>query len=170
MKKLLSIAMLLMLMVSVGEIYAQDKKKPSPAASASGEVDGVKINVNYHQPSAKGREIMGGLVPYNEVWRTGANDATTFEISENLMIEGEELPKGKYSLFTIPGEEEWTIIFNNVAKQWGAYDYNADQDALRVTVPAGETDEFVETFNIAVEGDHVVLSWENTEVKFEVSK
>lgn len=157
-------------MVSVGEIYAQEKKKASPAASASGEVDGVKIKIDYHQPSAKGREIMGGLVPYDKVWRTGANDATTFEVSENVMIEGESLAKGKYALFTIPGEDEWTIIFNKNAKQWGAYDYNEEEDALRVTVPAESTEDFVETFNIAVEGGDVILSWENTMVKFEVSK
>ena len=78
------------------------------------------------------------------------------------------MPKGKYSLFTIPGENEWTIIFNKTAEQWGAYEYKEAEDALRVTVKPGKTDKFVETFNISVEGNKVVLRWENTQVAFSV--
>ena len=145
-------------------------QKPSPPATAKGAIDGVDIAIDYHQPSAKGRKIMGSLVPFDAVWRTGAKDATTFENSADLSLEGTTLAKGKCSLFTIPTEDEWTIIFNNVAKQWGHYDYDESKDALRVVVKPTELTDFVETFNIAVEDDGVVMKWENTSVKFEVSK
>jgi len=112
--------------------------------------------------------MLGGKEPFGKVWRTGANEATTFEVDKNVKIEGKELPKGKYSLFTIPGETEWTIIFNKTVEQMGAYDYKEAEDALRVTVKSGKTDKFVETFNISVEGNRVVLRWENTQVAFSV--
>ncbi|MTI40768.1 DUF2911 domain-containing protein [Fulvivirga lutimaris] len=149
---------------------SQDKKKPSPPDTAEGKVAGVDVKIDYHQPSAKGRKIMGDLVPYAKVWRTGANDATTIEISEDVKVEGKTLAQGKYSLFTIPGEKEWVIIFNKTAKQWGAYDYDEAQDALRVKVKSAKTKDFVETFNIAVVDNGVEMKWENTKVKFALSK
>ncbi len=144
--------------------------KPSPAASAKGTIDGVEVAIDYHQPSAKGREIMGKLVPYGKIWRTGANDATTIEFGADVKIEGKTLAKGKYSLFTIPGEKEWVVIFNKVPKQWGAYSYDEKEDALRVTVKPSKSNEFVETFNITVVSDGVEMKWENTAVKFAISK
>jgi hypothetical protein len=147
----------------------EDKsKRPSPPAKAEGVIDGVKVVIDYSKPSAKGRKMLGGNEPFAAVWRTGANEATTFEVDKTVRIEGKELAKGKYSLFTIPGEKEWVIIFNKTAAQWGAYDYKQSDDALRVTVKAGKTDKFVETFNIAVEGNKIVLRWENTQVSFTV--
>ena len=139
----------------------------SPPATMKATVGGANVEVNYHQPSARGRDIMGGLVPYGEVWRTGANAATTISFDKDVKIEGNDLPAGTYSLYTIPGEDNWTIIFNNATGQWGTQ-YPAEDDALRVQVPAGKTGSFVETFTISSDGDHVVLSWENTQVSFEV--
>jgi hypothetical protein len=149
--------------------FGQDKKPASPPAKAEGTIDGVKVTINYHQPSAKGRKIMGGLVPYGEVWRTGANNTTSIEFSENVKIEGKALPKGKYGLYTVPGENEWVIIINKTI-DWGAYKYKQEDDVLRVTVKPGKTESFVETFNIAVEKDKVVLKWENTQAAFKISK
>jgi hypothetical protein len=146
------------------------EKSASPPATAEGTIDGVKVTINYSQPSAKGRKIMGGLVPYGQVWRTGANAATTFEVSANVKIEGKELPKGKYALFTIPGETEWTIIISKNPKQSGAFDYTDKEDALRVNVKPSKTPSMVETFNIAVEKDQVTMKWENTQVSFKISK
>jgi hypothetical protein len=148
---------------------AQDKKMPSPAASAEGTIDGIKVKIDYHQPSAKGRKIMGGLVPFGEVWRTGANETTTIDFSGPVKIEGKELAKGKYGLYTLPGENEWTIIINKTIK-WGAFDYKEADDVLRVKVKPSKTASFVEVFNIAVTSNKVVLKWENTEVAFKVSK
>ena len=96
-------------------IWAQgDKsKRPSPPETASGTVAGATITINYSSPSVKGRKIWGGLVPYDKVWRAGANEATTFETNKSIKIEGKELPAGKYSLFATPGENEWTVILNS---------------------------------------------------------
>ncbi len=149
-------------------VMAQEKPS-SPPAKAEGTIDGVKVTVDYHQPSARGRKIMGGLVPFGEVWRTGANATTSIEFSAPVKIEGKELAAGKYGLFTIPGENEWVIIFNKTIK-WGAYTYKQDEDVLRVSVKPGKTSGFVETFSIAVEKNSVVLKWENTQVAFKVSK
>lgn len=157
----------LTLMAFVTMSFAQ--KKASPAATAEGTIDGVTVKIDYHQPSAKGRTVMGSLVPYGKVWRTGANDATTIELSDDVKIEGKTLAKGKYSLFTIPGEKEWTIIFNKKAKQWGAYDYNEGDDALRVMVKPTSTD-MVEAFTIKVMDDSIGMMWEKTAVSFSVSK
>lgn len=160
----------LLVCFSLTTAISQDKQKPSPPATAEGKIAGIDVKIDYHQPSARERKIMGGLVPYGKVWRTGANDATTIEISEDIKVEGKALAKGKYSLFTIPGEKEWVIIFNKTAKQWGAYDYDEAKDVLRVKVKPGKTSDFVETFNISVVDGGVEMKWENTNVKFALSK
>ncbi|MBA4055977.1 MAG: hypothetical protein C0490_14780, partial [Marivirga sp.] len=116
----------------------------------------------------RGRKIMGGLVPYGEVWRTGANAATTIEFDKPVKIEGKDLAAGKYSLFTIPGENEWTIIINKIAKQMGAYEYKKEDDVLRVTVKPTKTPAVVETFNISLGKDDVQMKWENTAVAFKI--
>jgi len=168
MKRKLPIAILLMLLISVAG-YSQKKMK-SPPATAEGTIDGVQVTVNYHQPSARGREIMGGLVPFDKVWRTGANNATTVSFSEDVNVAGEDLEKGKYSLWTIPGEDQWTIIFNSETDVWGTQ-YNEEADVLRVDVDGvSATDDFVETFTISVEDDAILLTWENTEVSIPITK
>ena len=96
---------------------------PSPAASVSQTFGLTKIDINYSSPGVKGRQVFGGLVPYDSVWRTGANACTTISFSTDVMIGGTTIKKGKYSLFTIPGKMSWTIIINSDADQWGAYDY-----------------------------------------------
>jgi hypothetical protein len=145
------------------------QKMASPPAKAEGTIDGVSVKIDYHQPSAKGRKMLGGINPYGEVWRTGANATTTIEFGDNVKLEGQPVAKGKYGLYTIPGETEWTIIINKDIK-WGAYDYTEKQDVLRVKVKAAKAAAFVETFTIKVEGNNVVLTWENTSVSFKVAK
>jgi hypothetical protein len=149
--------------------FAQDKKMASPAAKASGTADGVVVTIDYHQPSAKGRKIMGGLVPFGEVWRTGANETTSIELGANAKIEGQAVAKGKYGLYTLPGENEWIIIINKDIK-WGAYDYSDKQDLVRVKVKPAKTAAFVEMLTINVKGDMVTIEWENTSVSFKISK
>ena len=151
---------------------AQDDKsqRPSPPAEVSGTVEGTDITINYSRPSVKGRTVFGDMEPYGKVWRTGANEATTFEVSSDVEVEGKTLPAGKYALFTIPNEDQWTIIFNKTPEQWGAYDYDEAQDALRVEVTPEETDASTEmlTFEIGDEGE-VTMMWANTAVSFDVS-
>lgn len=159
---------LLVAFFAVVSLQAQDKPA-SPKAEANGTIGGANIKVVYSAPSARGRKIMGGLVPYKEVWRTGANEATTIEFDKAVKIEGKDLAAGKYELFTLPGEKEWTIIFQKFTKQWGAYSYKEANDVLRVTVKPTKTKDFVETFNITVGKDAVELKWENTAVAFKVN-
>jgi hypothetical protein len=101
-------------------------------------VGDTKISIVYHRPNTKGREVWGKLVPYGEVWRTGANDNTTFEVTNDVTINGQPLPKGKYGLHTIPNKTEWVFIFSKVNNIWGSFDYDQKNDALRVkvTLPA----------------------------------
>ncbi|GGG50219.1 DUF2911 domain-containing protein [Hymenobacter glacieicola] len=146
---------------------AEDKsKRPSPPAT----VTGPTFTIDYSRPSLKGRKAFGGqLAPYGQVWRTGANEATTFEAKQAVTINGQPLPAGKYALFTIPGEQEWTIIFNKTANQWGSFKYNAAQDALRVKVKPTKTPAPVEQFTISADNAGVVsLAWENAQASFTV--
>jgi len=163
--------LLLLATVFSFNVLAQDKddksKRPSPPATAEGVINGKKIKIDYSSPSVKGRKIFGGLVPYGEVWRTGANETTTIEFDKAVKVEGKDLAAGKYALFTIPGENEWTIIFNKTAK-WGAYSYKKEDDVLRVTVKPTKTAGPVEAFTISVGKNDVVIKWENTSVAFKV--
>ncbi len=150
----------------------EDKsKRPSPPAVATGKVNGKTITINYSQPSVKGRNVWdanGKIAPYGKVWRTGANEATTFETSGDLKVEGKNLPAGKYGLFTIPGEKEWTIIFNKTPEQWGAYKYQEADDVLRVKVPA-KSGKMTEKFMIDVANSGTVsMAWDKTRVDFKV--
>lgn len=117
--------------------------RPSPNAKVEQNVGVSKITVTYSRPGVKGRQIFGGLVPWGEVWRTGANEATLFEISHDATIGGQQLAAGKYAFFTIPGKDSWTLIWNRQAEQWGSTNYKPEEDALKVevkpqTVPAQE--------------------------------
>jgi len=130
------------------------------------------ITVDYSRPSVKGRTIWGGLVPYDQVWRTGANEATQISFSDDVTINGQPLPKGAYSLHTIPGKDSWTIIFNKTAKQFGSFNYKQADDALRVTAKP-EKSTFHELMSIEfpqVTSDNatVAIRWENISVPFTV--
>ncbi len=142
--------------------------RPSPLKMTTGMIDGVKITINYGSPAVKSRQIWGALVPYNEVWRTGANEATNIEFSKDVLIEGQELKAGKYGLFTIPGENEWTIIFNSVWDQWGAYDYDASKDVLRIKVASKTHEPLAERLDFIIEKNEIILVWEKLEISFSV--
>ncbi|AQG79362.1 DUF2911 domain-containing protein [Spirosoma montaniterrae] len=143
-------------------------QRPSPPAEATGTVNGKTITIKYSQPSAKGRTVFGGIVPYGQVWRTGANETTSIEFSDNVTLEGKSVAKGKYALFTIPGEKDWTVILNKTIK-WGAFSYKQDEDVLRVTVPARKAKAFAEKFAINVSNKGVVsMAWADAQVDFTV--
>jgi hypothetical protein len=136
-----------------------DADRKSKNGKTEGTIDGVGITIEYGRPSARGRDIWGDLVKYDKVWRTGADEATTITFSEAVKVEGQDLAAGTYGLFTIPGEGEWVIIFNKVAEQWGAYDYNKGEDALRVTVTP-EATEHVESMDFVIGESAVSLRWD----------
>ncbi|MFI5159752.1 MAG: DUF2911 domain-containing protein [Sphingobacteriales bacterium] len=121
-----------------GTAYAQPfgtKNLPSPRDSVSGKLGGSDIKIWYGSPAVKGRAIFGAQEPWDKVYRTGANEATIFTTSKDIMVEGKTLPAGSYAFFAIPkADGNWTVIFNKTAKQWGAFKYDEAQDQLRVTV------------------------------------
>ena len=166
MKKLISTAILTLIVISAN---AQNTvTTPSPRITETGKVKNKTITIQYGQPSVKGRSIWGNLVPYGKVWRTGANETTSIEFSEDVKLEGQQVSKGKYALFTIPGEDEWTIILNKTIK-WGAFSYKQDEDVLRLNVPVKKAAGFHEklTFSIHPKGN-ISLYWENLQVNFKV--
>lgn len=142
----------------------------SPPQLAEVMLGTTKVALNYGAPSVRGRAIWGGLVQYGEVWRTGANEATTFEVSHDVLVNGQKLPAGKYALFTIPDPNEWTVIFNSQAQQWGAYEYDESKDALRVKAKP-QPAEMHESLKFSAGQDGVVtMNWEKIQVSFTVAE
>ena len=128
---------------------------------------GAKVVLEYGRPNVAGRKIFGELVPYGEIWRAGADEATTISFDKNVTIEGKALAAGRYALFLIPTEGDWTVVFNKVADQWGAFKHDAASDVLRVTVKPAAHD-MVETLEYAVAGDRVEMRWDKVAVGFTV--
>ncbi len=163
------LALVLAFVFTTSAAIAQDQKpKASPAATATGKVGGATVTVNYSSPSVKGRTIWGELVPYGEVWRSGANEATTVTFDKNVMVEGKPLAAGTYSFYTIPTEDKWTVIFNKTAKQWGTQ-YDQKQDALRVSVTPKTAPTMSERLKYDVTKDGLLLSWENLVVPVKIT-
>lgn len=154
-------------LLSTATTYAEEeKKRASPAAEVSADLAGKKLTVRYSRPSVKGRTIFGGLVPWGQVWRTGANEATTLTTETDIVIGGLKVPKGEYALFTIPTEKQWTLVVNKTAKQWGAFKYDAAQDLGRVPMTVASSAKPVEQFTIEMvpAGKQLTLklSWDKT--------
>lgn len=158
----------ILLIALFGMVQAVSAQKPmaSPAETVSGKINGATITINYGSPSVKGREIWGKLVPFDKVWRAGANEATTFETDKQITVEGMKLAPGKYSLFVIPNEKQCTIIFNKVAKQWGAYDYKEKEDELRIKVAAKTKTNVTEKLLFELSADGAALVWEKWTIGF----
>ncbi len=154
------------------QVLQSQTKKHSPEETVEYRQGEIQFHVYYNRPYKKGREIFGGLVPYGEVWRTGANEATTFATNVDLRIDGKELPAGRYTLWTIPGPDAWTVIFNGKLYGWGVgwggkASRDPGADILEVRVPVETLSTPVEQFTIAFEGDNpaaLTLSWDRTRV------
>lgn len=144
-----------------------DKERKSKNGKAEGTAGGAQVVVEHGRPNVNGRKIFGDLVPYGEVWRAGADEATTISFDRNVTIEGKPLAAGRYALFMVPTAGTWTMVFNKVADQWGAFKHDPASDVLRVDVqPAAH--EMVETLEFAVAGDRVELRWDRVVVGFTV--
>lgn len=167
MRKLTTLSLSLLLIAAVAAFAAEEKKKPlSPPAHTETAIDGKKVTIDYSAPSKRGREIMGGLVPYDKVWRTGANAATSLTTATDLMIGNLHVPAGSYTLYTIPGQKEWTLIVNKQNGQWGT-EYDEAQDLGRVKMAVAPAKGTVETFVIGFEPAgarkaNLTMTWENT--------
>ncbi len=150
-----------------------NSKRPSPPAVAKETLSsGAIVSIDYSQPSVKGRTIGKNLEPKQGiVWRTGANDATVFEVDKDVNIEGKPLPAGKYGLFTIMNGDEWTVIFNKTWKQWGAFDYKETDDVLRTKVKSTKANPFSEKMTFSIEKNgKISLLWGDIQVNFMVNK
>ena len=158
------------------ETIAQNKKnevRVSPKAEIMQQVGYTDIKIIFSRPGVKGRTVWGKLVPYNAVWRAGANEATKIVFSTDVTIEGKNLKKGAYSFFAIPGKNEWTLIFNKVSDQWGAFEYNESEDALRIKVKPekGNWQEWL-AYTITKTNDSsavIRLEWEKLKIPFKLS-
>lgn len=159
-------------LLSAPAAQAQELPDASPRQRVEQEIGLTTITVDYSRPGKKGREIFGGLVPYGELWRTGANKATTISFDSPVVLGGEEVEKGKYSLFTIPGEEMWTVILNSETDLWGTGNYNAEKDVLRLKA---KVQEAAPTENLTIGFDHLrteegkmYIRWDRTQVMLTV--
>ncbi|KAB2922147.1 MAG: DUF2911 domain-containing protein [Bacteroidetes bacterium] len=159
--------------VTAAQIPPQRMLRVSPFATVSQTVGMTEMTVTYHRPGVKGRPIWGALVPYGQVWRAGANNATVFSFSDDVTINGTALKAGKYSFFTVPGEKEWTVIFNSQADQWGAYNYDSTKNVLSFTVtPAAAPHEEWLSYSfsdLTINSVLVTLRWEKLAVPFTVT-
>src|SRR5215813_8842767 len=151
---------------------AAQENRVSPHETTEFSLNGKKITVTYGRPYMKGRKIMGGLVPYDQVWRTGADEATVLTTEADLMIGNLAVPKGSYAVFTLPSESGWKLIVNKVDKQFGAFDYDKKQDLGRVDMKVGKTSAPVEQFTITLakagSGGVMKLEWENTSASVDI--
>ena len=128
-----------------------EPERASPHETVTGMVGEANITITYGRPYKKGREIYGGLVPFDEVWRTGADEATTLESDRDLMLGSLHVPAGKYGIFTVPGQESWTLVVNKVADQWGAFKYAEAEDLGRVEMAVAQTEDMTEQLTIGIE-------------------
>lgn len=171
----LSLFVLIVAMSTSLLAQADKSQRPSPAAQAQCKfTDGKTITVDYSSPRAKGRKIFGGLVPFGEVWRTGANDATSFVTTADLTVDGKNVPAGSYTIFTVPTADKWTLIVNKKTGEWGIpYKWESDE-LLRGDMSVSKTSAPVENFTISFHemgsGCHLYMDWENTRATVEISE
>ncbi|GAB3657580.1 DUF2911 domain-containing protein [Echinicola sediminis] len=166
--------MLLMTFVSTS-LIAQQIQMPqaSPAASVSQKVGLTDVKVEYSRPSVKGRKIFGTLVPYGEVWRTGANASTKISFSDDVTLNGNKVPAGTYAFYVIPNKKEWTVILSDNLELWGSIGYNPEHDVVRFNVPAEKSKEFYETMEISFNdltnsGASLNLNWEKSGIELDI--
>src|SRR5215510_15299323 len=151
----------------IGAAAAQEQQRASPHETVELTLNGKKVIVTYGRPYMKGRKVVGGsLVPFDKVWRTGADEATVLTTEADLTIGSLAVPKGSYSIFTLPSESGWKLIVNKVDKQWGAFGYDEKQDLGRVDMKVAKTSAPVEQFTITLgkagSGGVIKMEWENT--------
>lgn len=169
--------LLFLAIMAIVSVNAQIKTPAaSPSATASQSIGLATATIEYSRPSLKGRKMIGGdLVPYGKVWRTGANKIPNLILTQEVKIDGKNVPAGTYGLATIPGKTEWTIILTKNAAQWGVYEYKESEDLMRFQVKAEKTKSIEEHFTMGFSdftptSAHLFISWENTLVKFKITQ
>ncbi len=167
--------LLVLLLISVQGFCQIEMPAPSPLATFTSKVGLTDVTIEYSRPSKKGREIFGTLVPYDEMWRTGANASTKISFSDEVIINDQKIPGGKYALYTIPGREFWVVILHKNLTYWGTggEDYKADEDEIRLKVSPKETGTPVETLTMSLGNNQMdqadfVLAWDNVMINFTI--
>ncbi|MFN0111909.1 MAG: DUF2911 domain-containing protein [Blastocatellia bacterium] len=164
-----ALSVLAVLCVLIVAVVAWQRQRVSPHETIEATIGGKKVTITYGRPSLKGRKAVGdALVPYGKVWRTGADEATILTTEADLMIGSLAVPKGSYSLFTLPTETGWKLIVNKTDKQWGAFSYKEADDLGRTDMKVGKTAAAVEQFTISLTGGVLKLEWENTSASVDV--
>lgn len=158
-----------LMLVGLTNVNAQARQRQSPKLTATGKIGEANVSIRYGSPSVKGRKIWGDLVPFDKVWRAGANEATVIESDKDLVVEGKKLPAGKYSLYTIPGEKTWQVIFNSQTGQWGIERSGettriASTDVLVVNVTPVKAATLEESLTYVISDKGFVLKWENLQI------
>lgn len=163
-----SITLLFTAAICATTVMAQEPKA-SPAATATGKINGATITINYSSPAVKGRQIFGGLEAFDKVWRAGANEATVFETDKNIVVGGKPLAAGKYGFFLIPKKSgTWTAIFNKEPKQWGAFKYEEAKDALRIEVKTKPLKATQERLEYKITKTGFSLDWDKVSVPISI--
>jgi hypothetical protein len=162
-------------MAALGSAQTEKAARPSPAAKATCVLaDGKTITVDYSSPRAKGRKIYGGLVPYGEIWRTGANEATTFVTTADVMVGGTHVPAGSYTIFTIPNKDKWALVISKKTGEWGTNYPGPENDLARIEMKTSTLPAAAENFTIAFDksagGCTLRMDWETTRASVEVGK
>jgi len=171
---IVGIALIATLAVAGIALRAQQDKasRPSPPAKAECKIDGKTVTVDYSSPRAKGRKTFGGLVPYGQIWRAGANEATTLVTSGDINIGGKTVPAGKYTVFAIPGEDKWTLVISKKTGEWGTAYPGPDNDLARIDMKVSKTPAPVENFTIAFDQKGSActmrMEWENTNASVDI--
>jgi hypothetical protein len=172
----ISLIALFVLLMSAAAFSQEDKsKRPSPPAQADCKLpDGKTVHVDYSSPRMKGRKIVGDLVPYGQVWRAGANEATTLTTTTDLSAGGKDIPAGTYTLFAIPTEEKWTLIISKTTGEWGTKYSGPDQDLARVDMKVASRPSEMENFTISLKpsgaGCTMHMIWEKTEASIDFTE
>lgn len=184
MNRFLKILVFILIFIAIG-LFAYSyysggifKKPLSPKDNVEYKLNDLKLEVFYNRPSKRGREIFGGLVPYDKVWRTGANEATTFETNLPLLVDGYPLPKGKYTLWTIPRDSVWSVMFNSKQYKWGVDEHmnpmrEAAFDVVKIEVPTENLNTTVEQFTIGFDNTtgelKLTMAWDKTKIAVPLS-
>ncbi|GAA3585975.1 DUF2911 domain-containing protein [Snuella lapsa] len=174
-KRILILLSLVALGLFIYSVFVENifSTRLSPKDTVEFKLNDLKLEVFYNRPYKKGRDIFGALVPYNQVWRTGANEATTFKTNKALNIEGNSLPAGKYTLWTVPKDTSWTVIFNSKQYPWGVDNemkpmWDPNYDVVNIDVPVEKLNTTLEQFTIAFDNStdnlSLTMAWDNTKI------
>lgn len=169
-KNFLGVLLFLFFFFQINQNLKGQSKLASPRDSVTGHIGNITVSINYGSPAVKDRVIWGRLVPYGQVWRAGANEATRIKFDKTVSVSGKSIPPGEYSFFVIPDQKQWILIFNSVAYQWGAFEYSAKEDIVRVTVIPETVNQKTEHLRYQFKNNKLYLEWDLLSVPIPITE